>query len=104
VQCALLFLLPLGMRPFWKQGGYATTAPLKRLVIAADVGHQFCSDLCWIGAAQGGIAKIAFECGITIGAILGRSAVFGAATIPPFPAVTCWCVVLSCFSFFWLVL
>lgn len=45
--------------PLYRQhDGYAATAAPKRLAAAAGVGHQFCSDLCWISAAQGGIARV----------------------------------------------
>jgi len=71
------------VNPRGQRSGYETTDPLKRLVIAADVGHQFCSDLCWLGAAQGGIAKIAFECGIAIGVILGPLATDGCQYVDP---------------------
>ena len=32
----------------------ASPAP-KRLAMVSDLGHHFCSDLCWIGEDQGGI-------------------------------------------------
>lgn len=36
----------------------------KRLLLVKDAGHQFCTDLCWIGAKYNGVAGIAAEHGV----------------------------------------
>ena len=36
----------------------------KRLMVIERAGHQFCSDLCWIGRDHGGIADIAERAGV----------------------------------------
>jgi hypothetical protein len=46
--------------------GKATTPAPKRLAGVDLLGHHFCSDLCWIGADQGGIVAIAVRHGILI--------------------------------------
>lgn len=56
--------------PRQQRQGYDSTDPPKRLVIAAGVGHQFCSDLCVIGRRHGGLIKVARECGILIAGLL----------------------------------
>ena len=61
--------------PLYRQrDGYASTPAPKRLAAAAGVGHQFCSDLCWISAAQGGIARVGLACGIAAALFLGALA------------------------------
>lgn len=42
---------------------HASVSP-KRFADVADLGHLFCSDLCWIGLDAGGIVKIAEDHGI----------------------------------------
>eukprot|EP00041_Stephanoeca_diplocostata_P023807 m.592665 g.592665 ORF g.592665 m.592665 type:complete len:717 (-) comp22391_c0_seq19:490-2640(-) len=44
--------------------GYATTHRPKRLAEVTALGHHFCSDICAIGAAKGGIEAIAAAHGI----------------------------------------
>ena len=52
--------------------GYNSSPAPKRLALVSDLGHHFCSDLCWIGADDGGIVAIALRHGILIaGALKG---------------------------------
>ena len=50
--------------------GYNASPTPKRLAMVRDLGHHFCSDLCWIGADDGGIVAIALRHGILVAAAL----------------------------------
>jgi hypothetical protein len=49
-----------------QQGGYAGAAPMKRLVGLSGAGHLAFSDLCVLGADQGGILQIALDYGVEV--------------------------------------
>jgi len=63
--------------------GYGTSETPKRLVLFNNTGHQFCSDLCWIGSAQGGIIETAKACNILIAGVLGFLATDGCQFVNP---------------------
>merc|ERR1712166_243300 len=75
--------------------GYAKSETPKRMVLLGDAGHQFCSDLCWIGAAQGGIIEVAKSCNILIASFLGFLATDGCQFAQPTmaPITQAWRVI-----------
>ena len=53
-----------------QQSGYAGSAPRKRLVGLTTAGHLAFSDLCVLGAEQGGILQIALDYGVNVPPLL----------------------------------
>jgi dienelactone hydrolase len=53
-----------------QQSGYASAAPRKRLVGLSAAGHLAFSDLCVLGADQGGILQIALDYGVNVPPLL----------------------------------
>jgi len=53
-----------------QQSGYASAAPRKRLVGLSAAGHLAFSDLCVLGADQGGILQIALDYGVNVPGLL----------------------------------
>jgi dienelactone hydrolase len=56
----------------------STESP-KRFADVADLGHLFCSDLCWIGADAGGIVQIAEDHGISVAGLFAGLGTDGCA-------------------------
>jgi alpha-beta hydrolase superfamily lysophospholipase len=76
-------VIPLArLQPFYDQ----MAAP-KRLVVIDGAGHNSVTDICLIGADQGGLLAIAAKVGITVPDTLGRLFNDGCATDEGYPAV-----------------
>ena len=59
--------------PSGQVNGYASTPAPKRFVQIANAGHLVFSDLCYIGASEGGLLAIAEKYGVTGASTLRRS-------------------------------
>ena len=64
--------------PSGQVNGYASTPAPKRFVQIANAGHLVFSDLCYIGASEGGLLAIAEKYGVT-----------GASTLAPLASNGC---------------
>lgn len=65
-------------QPSGQTSGYASTPPPKRFVQIANAGHLVFSDLCSVGASQGGLLAIAEKYGVS-----------GASTLAPLASDGC---------------
>jgi len=76
-------VIPLArLQPFYDQ-----MASPKRIVVIGGAGHVSVTDICLIGADQGGLLAIAAKVGIAVPATVGRLFDDGCATTGGYPAV-----------------
>ena len=76
-------VIPLArLQPFYDQ-----MASPKRIVVIGGAGHNSVTDICLIGADQGGLLAIAAKVGITVPDTVGRLFNDGCATTGGYPAV-----------------